>query len=163
MLHALAQIGGLNVADIDAITPLIRDRDADVRIAACATTLNGLVAAKAAGAITDEKERSVRDALLAQFQIEPPEIKAAIIEDAGKNKATAEASVASLVKQIRTGTPETKAAALRVLGKAGDAAVEQLSVITDQAKAPDSLATFTGERRAACMTKWWTRTIRRRK
>ena len=110
-----------------------------MRIAAWAVAVNGLDAAKAAGAITGEKEKSVRDVLIAQFQIEPPEIKAAIIEDAGKNKATAEASVGRLVKQIRTGTPEIKAAALRVLGKAGDAAVEQVSLITEQAKDPDSI------------------------
>ena len=138
-LRALAQIGGLTGADIDAIVPLIRDRDAEVRIAAWAATLSGLVDAKAAGAITDEKDKSVREALVAQFENEPPEIKAAIIEDVGKNKAAVEASIAALVKQIRTGTIEIKAAALRVLGKAGDAALEQLALITEQAKDPDSI------------------------
>ena len=139
VLHALAQIGGLTDANVDAIIPLIRDRDAEVRIAAWAVAVNGLDAAKAAGAITGEKEKSVLDALIAQFQIEPPEIKAAIIEDAGKNKATVQASVGRLVNQIHIGTPEIKAAALRVLGKAGDAAVEQVSLITEQAKDPDSI------------------------
>jgi hypothetical protein len=61
--------------------------------------------------------------LVAQFQNEPPEIKAAIIEDSGQNKAAVEASITALVKQIRTGTIEIKAASLRVLGKAGDAAL----------------------------------------
>jgi HEAT repeat protein len=139
VLHALAQIGGLTDADIDAIVPLIRDRDAEVRIAAWASTLSGLVNAKAAGAITDAKDKSVRDMLVAQFQNEPPEVKAAIIEDIGKNKAAVEASITPLVKQIRTGTIEIKAAALRVLGKAGDAALEQVALITEQAKDPDSI------------------------
>jgi HEAT repeat protein len=49
-LRALAQMGGLTSADIDVIAPLIRDRDAEVRIAAWAATLSGLVGAKAAGA-----------------------------------------------------------------------------------------------------------------
>ena len=138
-LHALAQIGGLIGADIDAIVPLIRDRDAEVRIAAWASTLSGLVDAKAAGAITDERDKSVREMLVAQFQNEPPEIKAAIIEDIGKNKAAVEASITPLVKQIRTGTIEIKAASLRVLGKAGDAALGQIALITEQAKDPDSV------------------------
>ena len=138
-LHALAQIGGLIGADIDVIVPLIRDRDAEVRIAAWASTLSGLVDAKAAGAITDERDKSVREMLVAQFQNEPPEIKAAIIEDLGKNKAAVEASITPLVKQIRTGTIETKAASLRVLGKAGDAALGQIALITEQAKDPDSV------------------------
>ncbi len=110
-----------------------------MRIAAWAATLSGLVDAKAAGAITDEKDKSVRETLVAQFQNEPPEIKTAIIEDVGKNKAAVEASIAALVKQIRTGTIEIKAAALRVLGKAGDAALEQVALITEQAKNPDSI------------------------
>ena len=121
------------------IVPLIRDRDAEVRIAAWASTLSGLVDAKAAGAITDERDKSVREALVAQFQNEPPETKAAIIEDVGKNKAAVEASIAAVVKQIRTGTTEIKAAALRVLGKAGKAALEQVALITEQAKDPDSI------------------------
>ena len=45
----------------------------------------------------------------------------------------------ALVKQIRTGTIEVKAAALRVLGKAGDAALGQIALITEQAKDPDSV------------------------
>lgn len=57
VLHALAQIGGLTVADVDAITPLIRDHDAEVRIAAWAVAVNGLDAAKAAGAITPGSPR----------------------------------------------------------------------------------------------------------
>ena len=138
-LHALTQIGGLIGADIDAIVPLIRDRDAEVRIAAWASTLSGLVDAKAAGAITEERDKSVREMLVAQFQNEPPEIKAAIIEDIGKNKAAVEASITALVKQIRTGTIEIKAASLRVLGKAGDAALGQIGLITEQAKDPDSV------------------------
>jgi HEAT repeat protein len=85
-LRALTRIGGLTVADIDAITPLIRDRDAEVRIAAWAAILSSLVEANKAGAIPKEKDKSVRDALVAQFDAEPVEIKAAIIEDAGKDK-----------------------------------------------------------------------------
>ena len=108
-LHALTQWGPTR-ADIDAIVPLIRDRDAEVRIAAWGSTLSGLVDAKAAGAITDERDKSVREMLVAQFQNEPPEIKAAIIEDIGKFKAAVEASITPLVKQIRTGTIEIKAA-----------------------------------------------------
>jgi len=53
--------------------------------------------------------------------------------------AAVEASITPLVKQIRTGTIEIKAAALRVLGKAGDAALEQVALITEQAKDPDSI------------------------
>jgi HEAT repeat protein len=138
-LRALAQIGGMTGADVDVISPLIRDRDAEVRIAAWAATLSGLVDAKAAGAITDAKDKSVREALVAQFQKEPPEIKTAIIEDVGKNKDAVAASVAALVKQIRTGTIEIKASALRVLGKAGEAGLDQVALITEQAKDPDSI------------------------
>ena len=137
-LRALAQIGGLTSADIDVIAPLIRDRDAEVRIAAWAATLGGLVDAKAAGALTDEKDKTVRAALVAQFNNEPPETKEAIIEEVGKNQAAVEANIAALVKQIRTGTIEIKASALRVLGKAGKAALAQLPLITEQAKDPDS-------------------------
>ena len=138
VLRALAQIGGLTGADVEAISPLVRDRDAEVRIAACALAFSGLVNAKAAGTITAEKEQAVRDAVLAQFQAEPPEIKAAIIESAGKDKATAEAYIAPLVKNIRTGSPEIKAAALRVLGNAGEAALGHVALIVEQAKDPDS-------------------------
>ena len=137
-LRALAQIGGLTSADIDVIAPLIRDRDAEVRIAAWAATLSALVDAKAANGLTDEKDKTVREALIAQFENEAPETRAAIIEEVGSNKATVEASIAALVKQIRTGTTEIKASALRVLGKAGKAALEQLPLITEQAKDPDS-------------------------
>jgi len=138
ILRALVQIGGLTNADVDVTAPLIRDRDAEVRIAAWAATLSGLVTAKAAGEMTDEKDKSVRDALIAQFQNEPPEIKAAIIEDVGKNKTAVEASVAALVKQIRTGTPEIKAAALHVLGKAGAAGLAEVPLIVEQARDQDS-------------------------
>ena len=65
-----------------------------MRIAAWAATLSGLGRRpKAAGAITDAKDKSIRAALVAQFQSEPPEIKTAIIEDVGKNKDAVEASV----------------------------------------------------------------------
>jgi HEAT repeat protein len=137
-LRALTQIGGLTGANIDVIAPLIRDREAEVRIAAWATTLSGLLDAKAAGGITDEKDKAVRAALVAQFQNEPPEVKSAIIEDIGKDKDSVKASIAALVNQIRTGTIEVKAASLRVLGKAGEAALEQVPLITEQAKDPDS-------------------------
>ena len=137
-LRALAQIGGLTSADIDVIVPLLRDRDAEVRIAAWAATLGGLVDAKAAGALADEKDKTVRAALVAQFENEPPETKEAIIEEVGKNKAAVEANIAAVLKQIRTGTTEIKASALRVLGKAGKAALEHLALITENAKDPDS-------------------------
>ena len=137
-LRALAQIGGLTSADIDVIVPLLRDRDAEVRIAAWAATLGGLVDAKAAGALADEKDKTVRATLVAQFESEPPETKEAIIEEVGKNQAAVEANIAAVLKQIRTGTIEIKASALRVLGKAGKAALEQLPLITENAKDPDS-------------------------
>src|SRR5688572_15743888 len=137
-LRALAQIGGLTSADIDVIVPLLRDRDAEVRIAAWAATLGGLVDAKAAGALADEKDKTVRAALVAQFENEPPETKEAIIEEVGKNKTAVEANIAAVLKQIRTGTTEIKASALRVLGKGGKAALEHLALITENAKDPDS-------------------------
>ena len=137
-LRALTQIGGLTSADIDVIVPLLRDRDAEVRIAAWAATLGGLVDAKAAGALADEKDKTVRATLVAQFENEPPETKEAIIEEVGKNQAAVEANIAAAVKQIRTGTIEIKASALRVLGKAGKAALAQLPLITENAKDPDS-------------------------
>ena len=61
------------------------------------------------------------------------------IEVAGKDKVAAAASIGKLVANIRTGTPEIKATALRVLGKAGDAALEQVALIAEQAKDPDSI------------------------
>ena len=137
-LRALTQIGGLTSADIDVIVPLLRDRDAEVRIAAWAATLGGLVDAKAAGGLTDEKDKTVRATLVTQFESEPPETKEAIIEEVGKNKAAVEANIAAVLKQIRTGTIEIKASALRVLGKAGKAALEHLALITENAKDPDS-------------------------
>ena len=137
-LRALTQIGGLTSADIDVIVPLLRDRDAEVRIAAWAATLGGLVDAKAAGALADEKDKTVRATLVAQFESEPPETKEAIIEEVGKNQAAVEANIAAVLKQIRTGTIEVKASALRVLGKAGKAALEHLAIITENAKDPDS-------------------------
>ena len=137
-LRALTQIGGLTSADIDVIVPLLRDRDAEVRIAAWAATLGGLVDAKAAGGLTDEKDKAVRATLVTQFESEPPETKEAIIEEVGKNKAAVEANIAAVLKQIRTGTIEVKASALRVLGKAGKAALEHLAIITENAKDPDS-------------------------
>jgi HEAT repeat protein len=50
-----------------------------------------------------------------------------------------EASIGGLAKQIRTGTIEVKAAALRVLGNAGSTALEQLPLIVEQAGDPDSV------------------------
>ena len=138
VLHALAQIPGSTAADVDAILPFIRDRDAGVRIAACAVTVHELVAAKTAGLITDEKVKTVRDALLAQFQTEPPEIRAAMLQDAAKNKATAKGLLDFVVDRIRNGKPEVRAVALRVLGDAGDAGLEQIALITERAKDSDS-------------------------
>ena len=138
VLNALAQIGGSTAAEIDAITPFIRDRDADVRIAACGAAVHELVAAKTAGVITDEKVKAVRDALLAQFQIEPPEIRAAMLEDAAKNKANVKAMLDFVVDRIRNGKPEVRAVALRVLGGAGEAGLEQIGLITERAKDSDS-------------------------
>ena len=106
---------------------MIRDRDAEVRIAAWNATHGGIVAAKAAGKLPEEKDKTIREALAKQFQSETPEIRTVIISEAGKDKAAVEASVGILVKQIETGTPEMKAAALRVLGKGGEAAAGQIS------------------------------------
>jgi HEAT repeat protein len=138
VLHALAEIGGSTVSDIDTIIPLIHDRDASVRIAACAFIVHELVAAKTAGVITDEKVKAVRDALLAQFQIEPPEIRAAMLKDAAKNKAAAKALLDFVVDRIQNGKPEVQAVALRVLGDAGEAGLEQIALITERAKSSDS-------------------------
>ena len=138
-LHALATIGGLAFADLDTITPLVRHRDGEVRIAAWALSLKVITDLKAAGAISEEQRKAVGAALVAQFDKEPPEIKAAIIEDAGKDKATVEASIEPLVNQIRTGAIEVRAAALRILGKAGVAALPQVPLILEQAKDPDSI------------------------
>lgn len=138
-LQALALIGGFTDADIDTILPQLRDRDAEVRIAVWALLLKATAEGKAAGTISAEKFDARRAEFTGLFESEPPEIKAAIIEDAGKDKATAEAYVTSIVKRIRTGTPEMKAVALRVLGKAGDAALDQVPLIVEQAKDPDSI------------------------
>ena len=138
-LRAVARIGGLNSADIDVIAPLIRDRDAEVRIAAWAATLSGIVDAKAGGGLTAEKDKTIREALVAQFENEAPETKSAIIEEAGNYKAAVEDRIEGIAKHIRTGTTEVKASALRVLGKGGNAALTQLALVVEQAKDPDSI------------------------
>jgi hypothetical protein len=68
--------------DIDAIVPLIGDRDAEVRTLR-ASTLSGLVMQRQRA--RPMKDKSVRDAGRA-IQNEPPEIKAAIIEDIERTK-----------------------------------------------------------------------------
>jgi HEAT repeat protein len=137
-LRALARIGGTTVDQIDAIIPLLRDRDAEVRIAAWAAVWNGITSAKAAGTLTDEKFEEYRKSLPGQFESEPAEVEAAIIEEIGKIKGVARLSVPNLVKRIKSSESETKAAALRVLGKAGDAALDQIPLIVSQAKDGDS-------------------------
>ena len=139
VLNALVTVGGFTVAELDAVTPLLRDRDAEVRIEAWSLSLKLLIELKAANMIPDDKRAATAAALIAQFNSEAPEIKVAIIQDAGSDKATAEASVSALVNQIRIGSPEVRAAALRVLGKAGAAALPHLPLILEQAKDADSV------------------------
>ena len=138
-LNALGKIGGLNDGDIDSLLPLLREQNAELRIAAWTLVLNASSEGKATGNIRPEAFAARRDALAALFEAEPPEIAAVIIEDAGKSKATAQAYVTGVVKRIRAGTPEMKAAALRVLGKGGTAALSQVPLIVEQAKNPDSI------------------------
>ncbi|HSI14842.1 MAG TPA: HEAT repeat domain-containing protein [Chthoniobacter sp.] len=138
-LNALVTVGGFTVAELDVVTPLMRDRDAEVRIEAWSLALKLATELKAANLIPDDKRAAVVAALIAQFNSESPEIKVAIIQDAGSDKATVDASVSALVNQIRTGSPEVRTAALRILGKAGAAALPHLPLILEQAKDADSI------------------------
>jgi HEAT repeat protein len=137
-LRALVPIGGFTPADLEAVAPLMNSRDAEVRIAAWSLSVSIAAAVKAGGAVPEEKSTAVRTALRAQFEKEPAEIRVAMVEEVGKDKATTEAIVPYLVRRVRIGLPEVKPVAMRVLGKAGEAALPEVPFILEHAKDADS-------------------------
>ena len=138
-LRAIGQIGGVTVEEIDTLTPFLRHGDAEVRIAAWSAVWSGITSTKAAGSLNGQKLDEYRASLPGQFDSEPAEVQAAIIEEIGKMKGVAKLSIEHLVPRLKSPDAEVRAAALRVLGKAGEAALDQVPLILEQAKDGDSI------------------------
>lgn len=137
-IRALGDIGGLSAEEIDLVRPQLRNRDAEVRIAAWGTFLKAMAAGRSAGTISAEKSATARAELAPLFKLEPPEVKAGIIEECKGDKTAMQAYVPDLVEQIRTGPSDVQETALRALGKAGDEALEQVPLILAQVKSPNA-------------------------
>jgi hypothetical protein len=138
VLTAVEEIGGLTIAEADALSPFLKDKDDQVRVAAMGAITEALVEAGPDALKTDAAAKALNEKRRAQYQRESFEIRAAILENAVDDQQSADLMVNELADIVRDGKPEVKVAALHALGQGREHALAHLALVTGKLNAPEA-------------------------